>query len=358
MGSLLDTICSTVPKGKALLENNIALTQEIADRLGDRVNHFSSIVMDGYGSSRTAALISAAFIEKMTGLPVYIINPNNITRKIAADPNALYVFISESGGSGLLMKDLRIVKESKAAILVETANPKGALALEADCVVNTGCNDEEYIFHTVGQCCSTIALMLIGLRLGLERKRITKEAYNDYIAMAFRALNNHQNMVDATRAWCKENIHQLADARCIVLFGCGPVYGVAEEATIKIQEVTEKNVARAYETFQRIYGSTTCYGAEDVFLVLDDGVNETEVGRGIVEFMHQKHGNSFMVGPNPIRQKDLKVEIVGEEFRMLEFLAIVQVIAYELAIAENHPILDEAHCDAEFFDRFMKENFE
>lgn len=113
MGSLLDTIAMTVPKGKALIRESKNLTQQLVDSLGERIYSLHSITLDGYGSSRTASLVSASFIEKVTGLPVNIIIPNNSCRNIVADPGGLYIFISESGNSKLLEKDLDLVKEKK-----------------------------------------------------------------------------------------------------------------------------------------------------------------------------------------------------------------------------------------------------
>lgn len=354
MGSFLDNIAMTVPKGKTLINNSMQLTQNLVDLLGNRIHKLHSITLNGYGSSRTASLISAAFIEKVSGLPVNLIIPNNISRQVVADPDGLYIFISESGNSKLLEKDIDLIKEKNAFVVLVTANVNSTLAKKADCVVCTGCEDEEFFFHTVGQCCSTISLMCIGMRLGLERKVITQKQYNEYVAMGNAALDNHPNMVEKAHIWAKENIDALINARCIVLFGSGPLFGVAEEGALKIQEITEKTLAKGYEIYQRIYGSTTCFGKDDVVIVLDDGVNETVKGKGIADYMNHHFENGYLIGPEKQAEHDFQIDIKGDEFRMLEFVPIVEIIAYEMATAMDHPLLDKYHYNADFFEDYLK----
>lgn len=354
MPELIENIRRTVPKGKLIVNNSLENTKCIADKLADRLkNDITSIVLDGYGSSKTAALQATTFIEKVAGIPVNMLTPNNKVRQIACDPHCLYVFISESGNSSLLEKDLNLVKDKAATILV-TANVNSKLAGLVDCVVDTGCADEDFFFHTVGHCCSSLTLMMIGMRIGLIKGVINSEDYDNYCKDALNALDNHENCLQAALAWCEKHVSELSDRRCLVFFGSGPLYGVAEEGAIKVQEITEKNVTRSYEVYQRIYGSSSCFNSEDAVIVLDDDVNETRQAKGIVAFMKEKYDNAYLVGPNTLYDSDLKIETVGKDFRILEYVVVMEIIAQELAIYQNHPILDKTIYNPDFFDDFMK----
>ena len=344
----------TVPNGKKLINDSMNVTQSLIDTLGDRIDSIHSITLDGYGSSRTAALVSATFVEKVTGLPVNLIIPNNICRKIAVDPGSLYVFISESGRSELLEKDIDLVREKGGFVLLVTANEDSPLAKKVDSVICTGCEKEEYFFHTVGHCCSTISLMCMGMRLGLERKVITEDEYHAYCEKANEALDHHPKIVEEARVWAKKHIDALISARCVVLFGSGPLYGIAEEGALKIQEITEKTPAKGYEIYQKIYGSTTCFGKDDVVIVLDDGIHETETGKGIVDFMNYHYNNGYLISPDAKGEKDFRIVPAGGDFRVLEYVPIVEIIAYEMAVAQGHPILDIDHYDSDFFEKFLK----
>lgn len=355
MPTLIENIRRTVPKGKLIVENSLVKTQGLEDKLADLLkNNITSIVLDGYGSSKTAALEATTFIEKVAGIPVNMLTPNNKVRQIACDPHCLYVFISESGNSSLLEKDLGLVKD-KASTLLVTANVNSKLAGLVDCVVDTGCADEDYFFHTVGHCCSALTLMMIGMRIGLIKNHISKAQYDEYCNDALAALNNHENCLQAALDWCKVYVPKISDARCLVFFGSGPLYGVAEEGAIKVQEITEKNITRSYEVYQRIYGSSSCFGKDDAVIVLDDDVNETITAKGIVAYMRSKFNNAYLIGPNTLADCDLKINTVGKDFRIFEYVVIMEIIAQELAIYQNHPILDKTVYNPDFFDDFMKE---
>ena len=172
--------------------------------------------------------------------------------------------------------------------------------------------------------------------------------------MARKALSHQEQIIADTQGWAKKHIGKMTGARCVVVFGSGPLYGVAEEGALKVQEVTEATLGIGFETQQRVYGQSACYDNKDYVIVLDDGVNETVMAKNIARYYDQKFDNCLLVGPEPVCDNDLKLVTVGEEFRTLEFITVLQVLAYELAVAQGREIVDVEHYDANFFEEFVK----
>jgi len=352
MKTLIDTILSTQEKGIRLVNQTMAIEKEMERQLGDRLVNINQIVLDGHGSSKTAALTAHPFMEKILGIPVTVVYPNDLSRIIIPDERTLYVFISESGGSSLLKKDIQSVGD-KALKLLVTASTKPALGNSVDYVLYTGCEDENFFYHTVGHCCATLLLMLLAMNIALIRGTLGKPAYNDYLEMAKAALNNQPNVVEQTRQWCQSHVGELNKARTIVLFGSGCLYGVVEEAAIKIQEITQNTVCKSFPVFQKLYGSTSCHDSRDAIFMLYDGINEPELGLDVLDYTNQTFGNGYLFGCQKRTDRDFYFECKGGEFRGLEYVAVFEVIAYEMTIALGKDAPDLDHMEIDGFTKYM-----
>lgn len=352
MKTLIDTILETKEKGIALVENAMALGNDLQNKLNTRLEKISQIILDGHGSSKTAAFTAQPFIEKITGLPVTVLSPNDLSRTINPCETALYVFVSESGNSALLRKDIQAVGNNALKLLV-TASSNPALGDRVDYIIHTGCEDENFFYHTVGHCCAMLSLMLLSLNIALLRNTITKEAYRDYLEMARSALNNQPNVVAQARQWCQNYAKVLNNARCLVLFGSGPLYGIVEEAGIKIQEITQNSICKSFPTFQKIYGSTSCHDERDLIFMLYDGIHEAELGLNVLGYVNETFQNGFLFGNKRLTDRDFYFEPQGQDFSPLEYIAIFEVIAYEMTIALGKDVPDLDHMEVDGFTKYM-----
>lgn len=352
MTTLIDTILSTREKGMRLVEQNAAVGQDMMKKLGDKLLEIDQIILDGHGSSKTAALTAQPFMEKVTGIPVTVVYPNDMSRTLTPSPGALYIFISESGGSSLLKKDILAVGNTTTKLLV-TASTAPALGSMVDHILYTGCEDENFFYHTVGHCCAGLLLMLTAMNIARIRGTLSEEDYMVYLEMAKSALNNQPQVVAQAREWCKAHADALNKARSIVLFGSGCLYGVVEEAAIKIQEITQNTLCKSFPVFQKLYGSTVCHDSRDVIFMLYDGINEPDLGLDVLDYANQAFGNGYLFGSTKRTERDFVFTPKGGEFRGLEYVAIFEVIAYEMTIALGKSVPDLDHMETDGFTKYM-----
>jgi D-arabinose 5-phosphate isomerase GutQ len=125
-------------KGK--LRENEMVTTELVDRLlhaversgpGTLVNK-KRVYLFGLGQNNYVIRLFARRIQNI-GFEVYVPGPRDIVSK--SRPDDIAIFVSNSGKRGTMMRKLERAKKEGCQTIVITADPKAALAEEADVVI-------------------------------------------------------------------------------------------------------------------------------------------------------------------------------------------------------------------------------
>ena len=339
MVTMLDCIRRVAPITKEIVKNAQVNTDGLVNALGENINKINEIIICGAGSSNTSSMTAAGFMEKVTGIQVHTFMANQFNRKSVYNPDALYIFVSQTGTSTLVKEMVARMNEKGCYTVAITEDEATPVGREAKIHVNMGCGYEEYWFRTIGYCSSVLTLMIIGLRIALERGTITSKQYNEYLDEAVKAAENHPAVVDKTVKWFEAHKNQLIKARCFIIYGSGPLHGVALEGALKILETAKHFMAIGYEAEDGLHGPCLGFTSDDIVISLNDGVNDEWMGHGVVEFGKKELGQAYIFGAHPLDEDDLRFDVTGGNFRALEFAPAVETLAYLLALAVGSPVL-------------------
>ena len=354
MITMLDCIRRVAPLTKTIIENAGFNTNAMIKKLGERINDINEIVICGAGSSNTAAITAAGFIEEVTGLPVHTFMANQFNHKSVYNPNALYIFVSQTGTSTLVKEMVYKMNEKGCFTVAVTEDESTPVGLRAKCHVNMGCGFEEYWFRTIGYCTSVVTLMVIGVRVALERGNITADQCKEYFDEAIKAAENHPAVVDKAVAWFNDHKDELVKANSFVIYGSGTLHGVALEGALKILETAKRYLAVGYEAEDGLHGPPLGFPVGTAVIALNDGGEDEWMGHGIADYGKHELGQAYVFGANPLDENDLEFEVKGGVFRALEFAPAVETLAFLLAEAIGTPVLPigryQNHVSGQYFE--------
>ncbi|MBR5049488.1 MAG: SIS domain-containing protein [Erysipelotrichaceae bacterium] len=354
MVTMLDCIRRVAPLTRQIVENAEINTDEMIREIGQDIGRINEIVIVGSGSSNNAAVTAAAFMEKVSGLEVHAYMANVFAAKSVHNPNAIYIFVSQTGTSTLVREMLEKMNALGYHTVAVTEDKDTPIARHGKSHVDMGCGYEEYWFRTIGYCTSVLTLMVIALRIALERGVIGSEEFSGYLAQAVQAAENHPKVVNKAIDWFDRNKEELVKARGFIFYGSGTLYGVALEAALKVLETDEHFLAVGYEAEDGLHGPCLGFTKDDVIIALNDGVNDEWMSHGIVDFGKKELGQAYIFGVNPLDSKDLEFEVQGGDFRALEFAPAIEVLAYLLAGALGRDIKPVGeyvdHVSAQYFE--------
>ncbi|MBQ3384082.1 MAG: SIS domain-containing protein [Erysipelotrichaceae bacterium] len=354
MVTMLDCIRRVAPITKEIVKNAQVNTDEMVRELGADIRKINEIIICGAGSSNTSAITAAGLMEKVTGLQVHTFMANQFARKSVYNPDALYIFVSQTGTSTLVKEMVAKMNAKGYFTVAVTEDETTPVGKEAKAHVNMGCGYEEYWFRTIGYCSSSVTLMVIGLRIALERGTISVKEYNEYIAEALAAAENHPAVVDKAVEWFNAHKEELVKGRSFIIYGSGTLHGVALEGALKILETAKSFMAVGYEAEDGLHGPNLGFTKDEVIISLNDGINDEWMGHGVVEYAKKELTQGYIFGAHPLDENDLEFEVKGGSFRCLEFAAAVEVLAYMLAKAIGTPVLPigeyQDHISGKYFE--------
>ena len=219
MITMLDCIRRVAPLTREIVKNAEVNTDPLIRELGDDIHKINEIIICGAGSSNTAAVTAAGFMEKVTGLQVHTFMANKFNGKSVYNPDALYIFVSQTGTSTLVKEMVTRMNEKGCHTIAITEDENTPVAKAARAHVYMGCGYEEYWFRTIGYCTSVLTLMVIGLRVALERGTIGSAQFNEYLGEALKAAENHPTVVDKAVKWFEAHKDQLVKGRSFIIYG-------------------------------------------------------------------------------------------------------------------------------------------
>ena len=108
--------------------------------IGDDLKRINQIVLIGSGTSNTSAVTARGFVEKASGIQTVCILPNEFLYNSSAyNPNALYVYTSQSGTSILTQEAVEKMKNLGNWTVGITEHGETQLAKMVHTHVEMGC---------------------------------------------------------------------------------------------------------------------------------------------------------------------------------------------------------------------------
>lgn len=328
MVSFLECIERVPEVLNTILNNREISFQQLLQGLENR--SIDEIIFIGSGTSNTAGVTARPFVEKVSGLRTTQVTANEfLYDRYVRNPNALYVFTSQTGTSGFVRKAQDYCRERGFLTVGICESEDTPLSREAEVFVDMGCGYEEYPMRTIGYCASVLTLMLLGLEIGLKYKTITRAEYDGYVAEAYQVPDSNARICRSSLKWLDRSRRKMLRSTLIVFTGAGALYGLSLEGAMKVWE-TPQIASVGYELEEGLHGPNYGYNSNHCVIVLNDGT-EGKKALSLAKYMKDFIGNGFVVGSEVYDKEDLQVTLQTKNFTCLELAAVVQTIAYRLA---------------------------
>lgn len=328
MVSFLDCIERVPSILEGILQNREEHFRDLKKAVSER--KIDEIIFIGSGTSNTSAVTARPFAEKASGLRTTVVSSNEFMfDRYVRNPNALYVFTSQTGTSGFVRKAQKKFREEGYLTAAISEAPDTPLASESQIYIDMGCGKEEYPMRTIGYCASVFTQMLMGLEIGKLYGHLTQEAYDGYLSQAQRVPESSRAVCAGALLWMDRAKRKMLRSQLIVFTGAGPLYGLSLEGAMKVWE-TPQIASVGYELEEGMHGPNYGYSSNHCVIVLNDGTEE-EKGLALARWMKEVKNNGFVVGNAVVDEEDLKTDLKTADFTALELAPAVQIIAYRLA---------------------------
>lgn len=328
--NLIDTIRRIPTPVKKVLKERKELTKELLDYLDGKLELINEIVLIGSGTSNTSCQTSQEFVEKASGVSTIAVLPNRFLEKEHYNPNALYIFTSQSGTSTLVNLAQKKMKEYGYLTVAVTESPDTPLAKASGCHVLMETDNEEFGCRTIGYCMSVFTHMIMAMEIGRKRGTLSEKDYNFYIKEAEKAAEMHKEICDKTMEWFDKNKWKLMNKDGFVLYGAGTLYGTALEGALKILEIAQRFLCVGYDMDDGMHGPTMGFTNRHAIIIFDDGHNEV-ITKGLIRYVRDKVGDGFVIGNDSGDERDLAFSPLKSPFVFLQYAPIVEILAARLA---------------------------
>ena len=328
MVTILDVISRTKSKYEKIIDNVESLFSFEFD-----VKKIDEIMFIGSGSSYSSCLSTSLMCETLTGLKTSVMLPNMFISKSVYNPNCLYVFVSQTGTSSLTIAASEKLKDKYlTAALTGDLNSKLANACKYKYLID--CGYEEYTYATLGFSCSMISELLLCARIGFNNNHLSETEYKNYLnELSLVGLSN-ENVIVQTINWFNMHKQDLLKKDNFIFYGGRSFYGLANEAALKIMEITKKYVCAGYEIDDGMHGPNYCFDERTALICLDDGLDHDKAV-ALMNLMKNEYQSGYLISDNIMDDKDLKISFRTSHFKNLEIISFIQVFAYLLAVEIN-----------------------
>ena len=329
------TLLNCIERIPSLIEKVLKEREEMfagfVSEFGSLLPDFCEMVLVGSGTSSTAILTAQPFMERMTGIPVRLLLPGAAADEDTALPSdALYLFLSQTGTSALVQEAYQKLSAKGLACVTMTESAETDLAKMSCCHIPINCGKEEYGMRTIGYTISVLDLMLLGLVIAKAAGRLTEEAEAAYLEDAAKVPESLTKMIGLAHGFFERNRERFLSSDCIVFTGAKALYGLSLEGAVKFWEMP-RVISIGYELEEGMHGPNYGYNSKHCVIVLNSGRPEEEKGLRLARYMKEIFHNGLIVGPEVIDADDLLFTPASEFFTVLEYSALPQVLAYDLA---------------------------
>ena len=332
MVTMLDCIRRVPQRMEWMLNHLSEITRPMEEAFASRAAQWNEMVFIGCGSSNTAALTARYPAQRLAGIRVTPVLPDEfIDQQAVRNPNALYVFISHTGTSVLTRNALYEAKRlgyDTATVSEAVTTP---IAQEVDAFWNQGCGPEEYPMHTLGFSTAALSLVLMGLWVGEKNGSLTPERKNAFFDDMRKTASQIGPVIDQTLTWLEKERRQMLMSDCLVFTGSGALCGIAMESAVKMWE-TPQLITLAYELEEGLHGANYGYTQRHCVIVLNDGGKDSQKARSLAAFMKNEKHNGYLIGAHPLDEHDLSFDC-SSDLNWLVFAAVTQTMSYHLAVS-------------------------
>ena len=334
---------------KEIFEQPKAVADTLIGRLSgldkevDKINFkkIEKVVIVACGTAYNSGLIGKYAIENWGGISVDVELASEYRyREPAVDKNTLVIPISQSGETMDTLMAMRYAKERGAKVFSVCNTNGSTIPRESDAVLYTHAGPEIAVASTKAFATQLVAMFLVALHIGRERKNIKKSAAKE-IAAELSELPAKIEQILETVEPLRELTRKFKDSNSMLFLGRHVGYPIALEGALKLKEL-------AYMHAEGFAGGELKHGP---IALIDQGTPVVAVmpraGSLIAEKMASNIQEVKARGAVVIAIADEKLDIAAHTIlipKSHEFLQAVlaviplQVISYEMAVARGNDV--------------------
>ena len=338
MTTMLDVIKRSKEKMNLIIDSRKLIFKNVIEYVEN--NEIDEIVFIGSGSSYSSVLSTMLIVEKLSGLKTYCMLPNLFINKSTYNNKALYILVSQTGTSRLMIELSSKLKSLNINTVALSSDLDSPLVKNCNRYIELCMGYEEYTYATLGFTCSMFTEILMGLEIGLVSKHLTKEEYDKYIDEIKLTPKSNYETIERTIKWFEQNKTKLLNVQNFILYGGSSLYGIATEGALKIMEITKKYVSVGYEMDDGMHGPNYCLDERTAVIALNDG-KDNKNAIDLMNLMKKEYDSGYLVGINPMDNNDLSLDLKSTNFTNLEIISFAQTLAYLLARENNVDIFEK-----------------
>ncbi len=328
---------------KAVADTLIGRTEGLDPEItaGIDFNAIDKVVIIACGTAFHAGLVGKYAIEKWADISVdvelaseYRYREPNVTSKTLVIP------ISQSGETMDTLMALRYAKEHGAKIFSVCNTNGSTIPRESDAVLYTHAGPEIAVASTKAFLTQLIAMYLIALHMGTERKKLSASEHA-LLADEISSLPSKVEQVLETVEPLRELTRKFKDATSMLFLGRHVGFPAALEGALKLKEL-------AYMHAEGFAGGELKHGP---IALIDQGTPVIAIMPSVGSLLHEKMASNVQevkargaiiiaIGDADLASADYKVRIPSTHEFLSPVLSVVplQVIAYEMAIARGNDV--------------------
>lgn len=323
MGTLMDCIAAIPKRSEVLMMQMEETSNNITKKLS---NNYKKVVIIGSGSSYNAGLFIKSFTEKKLNIGVELFLPNDFMKNTnyqLFEKETLFVFISQSGMTKLVLDSLEVVKELGFDTVGITEDSNSNLANEADLALITLDSGEAYRFRTIGF--TTTVILLYQLMLVIAKNQYGIEI-DSYVKRLERTVSMFEPMRIESLSWYNAHKSEFDAEAPFIFTGAMSYWPVVKEADIKFMEMIPV-LSNSFELEEIIHGPQNMFRSDQVFFILSDEGYDYEKAKNIKLFIEEEvKAVAYLISKN-----SFNIEIEVNEFVELLYLMFFQVIGFSIA---------------------------
>jgi glucosamine--fructose-6-phosphate aminotransferase (isomerizing) len=222
-------------RGRINYETKKVLLGGLKDKI-ENIKRCRRLVFVACGSSYHSCLAARSFLEEMTDLPVAVeLASDFLDRKTPIFRDDTCFFVSQSGETADTLKALEYCLSRKAFCVGITNTVGSAISRLTDCGLHLNAGAEIGVASTKAYTSQIIALIMVGIMLGEDRK--SKEKRIEKIITEIQAIPAKVRKLLANEEKIKEIASKIHQSKSMLVMGRGYQYATCLEASLKIKEI-------------------------------------------------------------------------------------------------------------------------
>jgi len=333
-GNMYDYIFEAQNYASRIIENCKEITKPYVEAFHHQI---STVVITGAGTSNFSPQSARVFMEKVTGIPTYVVLPTAITsQEHIFNEHTLLIGISATGTSANTIAALEYAKSKGATAVAFTNDLNSPFAQKNEHRVFIDHGEEDCSPKSKSYVCELVTLSLCALELALSLHKITEDEYDGMIERMKRTVNGLNSIAAQSDQWYTKHSEEFRQCDRMLVVGYGANKGNIQEGALKILECGrfQTSFYELEEFMHGIYHSIK----EDCYLLYISHREKASLNRSVrlMNYLSEFTEHQFIVcnrSEGIHNERSLDIDFVDDpDFYFIEYIIPMQIVAYRIAV--------------------------